>query len=163
MEYRTFGKTDLYVSALGMGCASFGSRVGKVQARKVLEASFDAGVNFYDTAPLYGEGDSEVILGRTFASRRDRVVISTKVGWLPNRLLRLAKPFKGTVRSLLNAFPSVYLQRQAQKFIRSNNTLNLSERAIIASVESSLDRLHTDYIDLLLIHCTPDPGQIPEV
>lgn len=163
MKYRNFGDTDIRVSALGLGGASLGSRVGGKQARRILEESFDAGITFYDTAPLYGEGDSESLIGRTFESCRDRVVISTKVGWLPNRMLRLVKPVKGMVRSLLKSVNSRSLQRHAQKFIRSNNRIDLSEEAMNASVDSSLRRLRTDYIDLLLIHKTPDRALIPEI
>ena len=63
-----------------MGCASFGSRVSPHQAKRLLGQAFDAGITYFDTAPSYGLGSSEAILGTFLGGKRDRAWIATKVG-----------------------------------------------------------------------------------
>lgn len=158
MEYRRLKSLQTNVSALGLGCASLGSRVGRRQSLDMVGLALDSGINLFDTAPLYGEGDSESILGRALRGRRQNIVISTKVGWLPSMPLRLASKSKGFVRYLLEAMPSSRgraLQALAQNFIRSQNVVSLRRSSILKSVDSSLRRLQTDYIDILLLHKSP--------
>jgi aryl-alcohol dehydrogenase-like predicted oxidoreductase len=68
---------SLEVSELGLGCY-FGRRLDFAQFEPVVHAALDAGINFFDTADIYGEGDSEQFLGRALTGRRDRAVIATK-------------------------------------------------------------------------------------
>ena len=92
------GATDLHVSRLGFGCstiASLTTRHSAAEVRATLLAAVDAGVNFFDTADVYGQGDSERLLGSLFAGRRERVVIATKAGMLlahSQQAIRFAKP-----------------------------------------------------------------------
>jgi aryl-alcohol dehydrogenase-like predicted oxidoreductase len=78
MDTRTIG--SLTVSIVGLGCNNFGRRVDEDGTRRVVDASLDAGVNFFDTADIYGGTRSETFLGRILAGRRDRVVLATKFG-----------------------------------------------------------------------------------
>jgi hypothetical protein len=81
IEMRTLGETELAVSRLGVGLAEIGSLLKSGQAQKasrVLNTALDAGVNFLDTAACYG--DSEVLIGRTVAHRRDEFILATKAG-----------------------------------------------------------------------------------
>ena len=86
MNYRNLGRSGLQVSQLCLGCMSFGVtprawRLGEADSRPFLRRALDAGINFFDTADLYGGGESEEVLGRAltdFASRDD-VVIATKL------------------------------------------------------------------------------------
>jgi aryl-alcohol dehydrogenase-like predicted oxidoreductase len=71
---------SLEVSLAGLGCNNFGMRIDEDSARAVVDAALDAGVNHFDTADIYGGGKSEEFLGRVLGSRRDGVVITTKVG-----------------------------------------------------------------------------------
>jgi aryl-alcohol dehydrogenase-like predicted oxidoreductase len=71
----------LTVSVVGVGCNQFGGRVDSEGTRAVVEAALDAGITFFDTAESYGEGESELFLGRALQGRRDRAVIATKFGW----------------------------------------------------------------------------------
>jgi aryl-alcohol dehydrogenase-like predicted oxidoreductase len=72
---------DLSVSAVGLGCNNFGRRVDLDGTRAVVDAALDAGVNFLDTADIYGEqGSSETLLGEVLKGRRDDVVLATKFG-----------------------------------------------------------------------------------
>src|SRR5687767_3499641 len=88
MRTRQLGRTGLTVSEIGFGTWGLGGDsygpVDDATSRSALELAFDRGVNFYDTSDLYGAGHSERVLGETFRTRRDRVVIATKVGTLPH-------------------------------------------------------------------------------
>ncbi len=75
------GGSDLEVSRVGLGCNNFGSRLDSAATRAVVDAALDAGIDFLDTADIYGGfGGSERFLGEALAGRRDRVVLATKFG-----------------------------------------------------------------------------------
>ena len=78
MKTRRIG--TLEVSVVGLGCNNFGWRVDEVASRAVVEAALDAGVTFFDTADMYGDGASEEYLGRALAGRRAQVIVATKFG-----------------------------------------------------------------------------------
>src|SRR5690349_6530567 len=97
MNEQQFGTTALRVSTLGLGCA----RIGGIFQRDsrsfvdLLAAARDRGINFFDTADMYSQGESEALIGRTFRRKRDRIVIATKVGYcLPaqRKLIARIKP-----------------------------------------------------------------------
>ncbi|MDR7086668.1 aryl-alcohol dehydrogenase-like predicted oxidoreductase [Aeromicrobium panaciterrae] len=75
---RTLGSSDIKVSTVGVGCNAFGTRIDQDQTTAVVDACFEHGVNFFDTADVYGE--SEVLLGKALEGRRDEVIIATKFG-----------------------------------------------------------------------------------
>jgi aryl-alcohol dehydrogenase-like predicted oxidoreductase len=90
MEYRLLGGSGLKVSALSLGTATFGGSneffkgFGSTEveeARRMIDICFEAGVNLFDTADGYSEGWSEEILGKALAGKRDKALISTKVGF----------------------------------------------------------------------------------
>ncbi|RDI74562.1 putative oxidoreductases (related to aryl-alcohol dehydrogenases) [Gaiella occulta] len=74
------GSSDLDVSRVGLGCNNFGRRIDLARTREVVDAAVDAGITFFDTADIYGLGDSERFLGEALGTRRDRVVVATKFG-----------------------------------------------------------------------------------
>jgi aryl-alcohol dehydrogenase-like predicted oxidoreductase len=71
----------LVVSVVGVGCNNFGWRLDEAAVRSVVDAALDAGITLFDTAESYGDGESELFLGRALEGRRDRAVIATKFGW----------------------------------------------------------------------------------
>ncbi|SFT21695.1 aldo/keto reductase [Paenibacillus sp. BC26] len=117
MEYTTFGRTGLKVSKLGLGGAPIGGDfkdVDEAEIERVIHESLDLGINFIDTAPLYGGGLSEERFGRALVGgRREKIVLATKAA-------RFDKDY--------------------------------DYAGIMNSVEESLKRLQTDYIDLLQLH-----------
>jgi aryl-alcohol dehydrogenase-like predicted oxidoreductase len=129
MRYRKLGRTGLDVSALCLGCMSFGEpergnqkwSLDEDRSRPVIRRAVEAGVNFFDTANVYSAGSSEEIVGRALAefAQRDEVVIATKV--------------HGRMRP-------------------GPNGQGLSRKAIMAEIDASLRRLGTDYVDLYQIH-----------
>jgi aryl-alcohol dehydrogenase-like predicted oxidoreductase len=131
MEYKQLGNTGLLVSKICMGAMTFGSgkgifehvgKVGQAGADELIKICVDTGVNFFDTADVYSDGESEKILGQSFRNlglARKDVVIATKVY---NRM--------GPGR----------------------NDVGASRGHIMDAIEASLRRLQTDYIDLYQIH-----------
>jgi aryl-alcohol dehydrogenase-like predicted oxidoreductase len=125
MEYRRMGNSDLVVSAIGFGCWEMGgTNYGPVDDQEEIEAvhrAMDLGVTLFDTAPVYGYGHSEEVLGRALGPRRKDVVLVTKCG--------------------LTWDPVTKTTKRDSRY-----------SAIMSGVEASLQRLGTDYVDLLLIH-----------
>jgi aryl-alcohol dehydrogenase-like predicted oxidoreductase len=78
METRTIG--SLEVSVVGLGCNNFGMRIGRAETKAVVDAALDAGINFFDTADIYGGTKSETYLGAALGARRDEIVLATKFG-----------------------------------------------------------------------------------
>ncbi len=128
MEHRALERTDLEVSTIGLGTWAMGGEAdvwGTVDDRESIAAihrALDLGVNLIDTAPIYGLGHSEIIVGKAIRERRSEVVLATKCGLLP-------PPSKGT------------LPRRC-----------LKPESIVRECEQSLRRLHTETIDLYQCH-----------
>src|SRR6188472_4042830 len=80
MRTRRLGSSQLEVTVVGLGCNNFGRRSDEEASRAVIDAALDAGVTFFDTADIYGDGLSETFIGRALRGRRDRVVLATKFG-----------------------------------------------------------------------------------
>lgn len=78
MEHRQIG--SLSVSVTGIGCNNFGRRLDAQATEQVVSAAIDAGINFFDTADIYGDGLSEEYLGRALGNRRDQVIVASKFG-----------------------------------------------------------------------------------
>lgn len=129
MKYRRLGNTGLEVSAICLGCMSFGApergghpwSLDEETSRPFFRQALDAGINFFDTANIYSAGSSEEIVGRALGdlAQRDEVVIATKV--------------HGQMRE-------------------GPNGRGLSRKAILSEIDHSLERLGTDYVDLYQIH-----------
>jgi len=90
MEKRRIG--SLEVTVVGLGGNNFGGRLDSEATRVVVDAALDAGINFLDTADIYGETRSEEFLGRALEGRRDKVVLATKFGMKIDDKRRGAKP-----------------------------------------------------------------------
>lgn len=144
------------VSVLGFGCGSLGSRVSEAQSRRVLDYAFERGVNWFDVAPSDGDGDAETILGHFLTGRRERVVVSARVG-VARPSLSPVMHFIGSIRrTALNAFPELSaLAFGGMKLNREREPLRAE--LIEPSVIESLRRLQTDYIDVLALQ-DPTPG-----
>jgi aryl-alcohol dehydrogenase-like predicted oxidoreductase len=110
VETRTLGRSGLQVSLAGLGCNNFGMRLDDDASRAVLDAAFDEGITFFDTADIYGGGKSEEVMGEVLQGRRSEVIIGTKAGMASG-----AGPYrKGASRW--------YLQRQVEQSLRRLRT-----------------------------------------
>ncbi|HZU87568.1 MAG TPA: aldo/keto reductase [Anaerolineaceae bacterium] len=132
MNYRRLGKTDLHISEIGFGAWGIGGGWGiqdDAGALAALRRAFDLGVNFYDTAAVYGDGHSETLIGQAFHADRDKVIIASKIP---------PKTYKwpvGPGTPLAETFPRAW---------------------IIEMTERSLKNLGTDYLDLQQLHAWTD-------
>jgi aryl-alcohol dehydrogenase-like predicted oxidoreductase len=133
VEYRRFGRTDWKVSAIGFGCWGIGGdmwgRKDDSEAIRALQRAFDLGVNFYDTALIYGNGHSERLVARALAPHRHEIYIATKV---PPKNMMWPAP-EGI--PLDKVFPYEY---------------------ILECTDQSLKNLKTDYVDLQQFHVWQD-------
>jgi aryl-alcohol dehydrogenase-like predicted oxidoreductase len=84
MQYRTLGRTGVQVSSLVLGAMNFGTigRTTQAEATAIIDAALEGGINFIDTADMYSNGESEEMVGKAIAGRRDDIVLATK-GHLP--------------------------------------------------------------------------------
>ncbi len=154
MRTVALGDGGMRASALGFGCSAVMGRVGRRESLAALGAAYDAGITFYDTARSYGYGESEALLGEFLRGRRDSVVVSTKFGILPARTNFLKETVKPLARKVLQLVPSARsaVQRQIGAQFSANN---FSVQVLRESVETSLRKLGTDYVDLLFMHSAP--------
>ncbi len=90
MEKRRIG--SLEVSVVGLGCNNFGWRIDAKATAAVVDAALDAGINFLDTADIYGGGQSEEFLGQALGDRRAQIVLATKFGMKFDEQRQGAKP-----------------------------------------------------------------------
>jgi aryl-alcohol dehydrogenase-like predicted oxidoreductase len=89
-DHRSIG--SLRVSVVGLGCNNFGMRIDAAATERVVHAALDAGINFFDTADIYGSTKSEEFLGRALAGRRDRAIVATKFGMAVDEQRKGARP-----------------------------------------------------------------------
>jgi aryl-alcohol dehydrogenase-like predicted oxidoreductase len=78
MEYKPLGRSGLQISVVGLGCNNFGMRIDKDQTQVVVDKAIDSGINFFDTANIYGGTRSEEFLGAALGKRRKDIVLATK-------------------------------------------------------------------------------------
>jgi D-threo-aldose 1-dehydrogenase len=144
LQRRRIGRTDLEVTCLGLGGGALGGLYDPVSEQDAVEAvrsAYDAGVRYFDTAPLYGHGRSEERIGRALAGvDRDSYVLSCKVGVV-------IEPQEGRSPELE--------ERYADPFVLDGH-YDFSYDGAMRSLEASLRRLGTDRIDIVYIH---DPDE----
>jgi voltage-dependent potassium channel beta subunit len=128
MQYRQLGKSGIKVSALSFGAwVTFGKQIGDPVARKLLHAAYDAGINFFDNAESYADGQAEVVMG----------AILKKSGWRRSSYLVSSKVFFGNVGD-------------------RPNEEGLSRKHMVEACHEALGRLQVDYLDFYYCH-RPDP------
>lgn len=129
MKYNNLPGTSLKVSALSLGTMMFGGQTNEADSLAIMDYAFEQGVNFWDTANVYNQGESERIVGKALKNRRDDIILATKVfGQMGEGL----------------------------------NDKGLSRRNILSSVDASLTRLDTDYIDVYYLHAPDYETEIEE-
>ena len=125
MEYRRLGKAGVQVSALSLGSwLTFGKQISDDTAEKLMDIAYEKGVNFFDNAEVYAQGQSEIVMGN----------ILKKKNWARNSYVVSSKVFFG---DSANKLP---------------NTTGLSRKHIMEACEAALRRLQVDYIDLFFCH-----------
>ncbi|GAA5814164.1 hypothetical protein MFLAVUS_007657 [Mucor flavus] len=144
MQYIRFGNTGLRVSRFSLGCMSYGSSKWQPWVKDEEESlyligkAYEAGINFFDTADVYSNGESERILGKAikkFNMPRSRIVVATKAFFAVSD-----EPRINTLGSKVADHPEF------------ENSYGLSRKHLFDAVDASLKRLDVDYIDLYQIH-----------
>lgn len=156
MKYRDFGATDLRVSVLGIGCSRIGSFLAKGGEKEIIalfQEAVDSGINFFDTSDIYGQGDSERILGKALRDKRDKVIIETKAGNCFSQAARVATRFKAPIRAALRHLP--FLKKKVQKARAAQLSQDFDPGYLATAVDASLRRLQTEYIDVFMLHSPP--------
>lgn len=132
MTFRPLGDSGLRVSTVGIGCNAFGTRISGEVVQEIVDTAIDAGITLFDTADIYGRGESETLLGEALNSRRDEVIVATKFGM-----------------DMQGANGPDWGARGSRRYIRT-------------AVEASLRRLGTDWIDLYQLHRPDESTPIEE-
>ena len=148
------GKSGLRAPAIGFGCSALLGRTGKAASLRALDAAWNEGIRFFDTARAYGYGESEALLGAFLKGRRDRAIIATKFGILPARQPAWKRLAKSAARSVLAIAPSArsFVRKRAAGQFTSNQ---FTVPVLRESIEQSLRKLSTDYVDILFLHAAP--------
>jgi len=154
MAYRQLGETDLRASVLSLGCNRLATMAGDArEVEATLLEAIERGINFFDTADTYNQGDSERVLGRVVRGRRDRVLICSKAGMTMGPLQRLRPKVVPVAKRLLKRWSSS--RSAAASLARQFHAQNFRPDYIERAIGLSLSRLKTDYLDLFLLHCPP--------
>jgi aryl-alcohol dehydrogenase-like predicted oxidoreductase len=146
---------EIIEQRLGLGCARLGSVLGVrgPNAALLLTTALAEGIRFFDTASIYGQGDSERILGQALRSVREQVMVVSKAGQYFPRRTYFAKPFKKVLSPLIGRSG---LGRQiVAKAREAALPQDFSPSFLRTSTEGSLQRLKFDYLDILLLHSPP--------
>jgi aryl-alcohol dehydrogenase-like predicted oxidoreductase len=139
-------------SKLGIGTASYGSRVSGRQALKIMSKLEGQGINYIDTANSYGFGESEKIVGQFIHGKRENFFISTKVG-IKSTALPFYKKSMLPIARQAHSFPILKKVIYRQSVNANHDQPYISTLYEFKnSIEESLSRLKTEYLDQLLIH-----------
>jgi aryl-alcohol dehydrogenase-like predicted oxidoreductase len=154
--------SDEGVSALGLGCSrvgSLGNTTPPAEVRRTVLTAFESGVSVFDTANIYGQGDSERLLGQLFA-REPKAFIVTKAGYQFSLKARLAARAKPLIKPLMAALRPQRITEMRGGVIGQD----FAPAALRASLEGSLRRLRRETVSGFLLH-DPPPEAIasPEV
>jgi aryl-alcohol dehydrogenase-like predicted oxidoreductase len=137
MEYTLLGKTGIKVSRICLGTMTFGYILEEKESRALIERAIELGINFFDTANVYGGGRSEEILGAALKDRRDEVIIASKVFWSHRQpqaegLSRsfVFKELTDSLERLQTDYIDIYYAHRYDPNVSVDNVLRTFNRAI---------------------------------
>ncbi len=154
MQDIELGNTGLRAPQVGFGCSALLGRSGRAESLRALSAAWDEGIRFFDTARAYGYGESETLLGEFLQGRRSQAIIATKFGILAARQSGWGRVAKTVARKVLAVLPSAYSllhKGAASQFSDNQFTIPVLQQ----SIEQSLRKLRTDFVDMLFLHAAP--------
>jgi len=155
--------TGRITSRLGFGTTGLCGELTPKEALRLLETSYEAGIRHYDTAPLYGGGESERLLGEFLDQSHKDATVATKFGLLPTKGRWLLSLGRATLRPLLRQLPGLK-PGLTSSIKRWEPAPNYTAEALRISLRHSLSALRRDRVDLLLLHDPPDESWLsPEL
>jgi L-galactose dehydrogenase/L-glyceraldehyde 3-phosphate reductase len=146
METRTLGKTGLKVSALGFGCGMVGGlmvRGAPVDQERAVARALELGINYFDTAPLYGNGESEKNLGRVLAALRPNILVGTKVRIPQAEFTRIGEAMTTSLETSLRRLgrERVDLLQLHNHISRATNADAIDPKSVLEEVVPAFERL----------------------
>jgi len=135
---------------LGFGCGSVLGRIGRRASLRAMNIAWDSGITLFDTAPSYGYGEAEAVLGEFLRGKREQVIVSTKFGIAPHKqspLTRIAVPVARTAMHLPGVRSLMRRGRNREAALGQFTVAGLRD-----SLEASLRQLRTDRVDVLFLH-----------
>jgi D-threo-aldose 1-dehydrogenase len=138
-------------SRIGLGTGGLLRIAGERQRQAVLAAALHSGITHFDTAPIYGFGESERALGRFLRGRRSEITLTTKFGVRPSRLASQLRIFQKAARRLVATFPAVKRAAVSRAGVLYASP-SFPPDGVRASLEASLRALKTDHVDFFLAH-----------
>ena len=139
MEQRILGRTGLTISALGFGCGNVGGlmvRGTPAERERAVARAVELGINYFDTAPLYGDGESELNLGKVLKALRPDVVVGTKFRIAPDDRGRIGAAVAESLEASLRR-----LQAERVDLLQLHNLISLDGRERSLSVAAVLDEV----------------------
>jgi D-threo-aldose 1-dehydrogenase len=152
MRSATLLGTNIRTTALGFGTASLAGRLSRSESIRLLDVAYEQGIRHFDTAPLYGYGESEEILGMFLRTHTDTTV-TTKVGLAKTETgSHLFMRAKSIARPILRAFPALRKTARGALHAQSRTISDFGAESARKSLAASLKRLGRDHVDVLLLH-----------
>jgi aryl-alcohol dehydrogenase-like predicted oxidoreductase len=135
---------------LGFGCGSVLGRVGRAASLRAMNAAWDAGIRLFDTARSYGYGDAEAVLGEFLRGKREHAIVATKFGIVPQKQSALNRIAVPVARAALQVPGVRALVRRGGS--REVTYGQFTVAGLRSSLESSLQQLRTDHVEVLFLH-----------
>jgi len=148
---------------LAFGCGSLGTELGWRDSVRLVEAALQAGFRHFDTAPPYGAGQSERILGEVLAACRDQVTLVSKAGIAHPRAAGALRVLRKLALPVKRALPGLWSRAASQARDSASPAARFAVADVQRSLEESLRRLRTDHLDALLLHEVFDDALTPKL
>jgi len=168
VQYRRIGKTNIEVPVICGGCMAlvesptYGTQAGELSAR-TIRAALDEGINFFDTAEMYGDGQSEELLGRALKGVRERVVVTTKVGPENLRGEDLPAACERSLKRLQTDYIDLYMIHWPNHEVPLTETVSALEKLKEQGKIRAIGVSNFGKLDLreILSYCRVEANQVP--
>ncbi|MFN4182106.1 MAG: aldo/keto reductase, partial [bacterium] len=137
METVFLGKSELKVTRIGLGCWQFGTpgwgwgqTLDEKDALRIIHAALDSGINWVDTAEVYGDGISEEIIGKALKGKRDKVIIATKVSGNHLKKMDVKKAIEGSLKRLQTDYVDLYQVHWHNPYVALSETMEALKEVV---------------------------------
>ncbi|HZZ42558.1 MAG TPA: aldo/keto reductase [Tepidisphaeraceae bacterium] len=153
MKYKKLGRTEIQVSTVALGCMSLAASptypgIAEGEAIAVVHAAFDAGVNFFDNAPAYGDGEAESRLGKGLRGKRDKAVVATKILTEALSPEDVRRELEASLRRLGMEHVDLYQIHWPKRVVRMEETLRAMEEMVKSGKARAIGVCNFGSVDL---------------